>query len=56
MFPSVVKITGFTFVTVPPVPVAERVIVPFPLSMVNPAPAVKVAGVKVFPFEFPINN
>ena len=56
MFPLVVNAIGFTFVTVPPVPVAERVIVPFPLSMVNPVPALKVPGVKVFPFEFPINN
>ncbi len=59
VFPVVVKIIGFTFVTVPtpPVPPTTSILIdPFPLVIVTPFPAVRVDLVKVFPLELPINN
>ena len=56
VFPFAVTVIGFTFVTVPPVPVAAIVIEPFPLVIDTPVPAVKVDFVSVLPVVFPINN
>ena len=56
VFPLAVTVIGFTFVTVPPVPVAAIVIDPPPLMMDTPVPAVKVDFVSVLPDVFPINN
>ena len=56
VFPLAVTVIGFTFVTVPPVPVAAIVIDPFPLVIVTPVPALKVDFVSVLPVVFPINN
>ena len=56
VFPLAVTVIGFTFVTVPPVPVAAIVIDPPPLMMDTPVPAVKVDFVSVLPVELPISN
>jgi hypothetical protein len=56
VLPLAVTVIGFTFVTVPPVPVAAIVIDPLPLVIDTPVPAVKVDFVSVLPVVFPINN
>jgi hypothetical protein len=45
-----------TEVTVPPNPVAEIEIEPWPGVMLTPLPAVKLAFVRVFPVVFPIKS
>ena len=56
VLPLAVTVIGFTFVTVPPEPVAAIVIDPFPLVIDTPVPAVKVDLVSVLPVVLPINN
>ena len=53
--PLAFTVIGFTLVTVPPLPVAETVIEPFPLVIVTPLPAVKVVLLNV-PDVVPINT
>ena len=45
-----------TLVTVPPVPVAEMVMLPVPFVIVTPVPAVSVDLVSVLPVVLPISN
>ena len=56
VLPLAVTVIGFTFVTVPPEPVAAIVIDPLPLVIDTPVPAVKVDLVSVLPVVLPINN
>ena len=59
VFPLALTVIGFILVTVPipPVPpTTSNLIVPFPLVIATPFPAVNVAFDKVFPLLFPINN
>jgi hypothetical protein len=55
VLPLAVTVIGFTFVTVPPEPVAAIVIDPLPLVIDTPVPAVKVDFVSVLVL-LPINN
>ena len=54
VLPLAVTVIGFTLVTVPPLPVAETVIEPFPLVIVTPLPADMVVLDNV-PLVVPIN-
>ena len=47
VFPLALTVIGFILVSVPPLPVAETVMEPFPLVIVTPLPAVKVVLLKV---------
>ncbi len=55
VFPLALTVIGFTLVTVPPLPVAETVMEPFPLVIVTPLPAVMVLLDNV-PLVVPINT